>query len=211
MAEKLEIYDLNEKLLGVQDRVEFYDEIKAEFKKTGKITKQVKRSVMLLMNSKGKIVIQKRNKTKNENPGLYDKTSGGHVIEGDSFNLTLIKECAEELGFPVSVLPEHEFGRAIKKTNLRIVGIFKEIDYISGFLSVRSTKSGKKFIQPYMSTTYLGYYDGRLQFIDGESSGIELFTLKELEEEMKSDPEKFTEDIKFMVKKYKKYLKPIKN
>ena len=210
MSEKIEIYDLKDSLLGVEDRDKFYSEIKKEFAKTKKITRQVKRSVLLLMNSKGKIVIQKRNKTKQENPGLYDKTLGGHVIEEDSFNLTIIKECAEKLGFPASIIPASEFERAIKKTNLRVVGIFKEIDYISNHLSKRVTHRGDYFIQPYINTTYIGYYDGSMQFIDGESSGIELFLLDELEDEIKNYPEKFTDDIKFMVKKYEKYLKPIK-
>ena len=38
----------------------------------------------------------------------------------------------------------------------------------------------------------------------------DVFTLKELKEEIKNNPNKFTEDLKFMVKRYEKYLKPIK-
>ena len=128
MSEKLEIYNLKSELIKIQDRKKFYKEIKEEYKKTGKITKKVKTIRLLLMNSKGKIVLQKRNSTKEENPNLYDKTIGGHVEEEDSYELTLIKECSEELGFPVSVLKEQDFSRAIKKTDLRIIGIFKEMD-----------------------------------------------------------------------------------
>ena len=62
---------------------------------------------------------------KNENSGLYDKTIGGHVEAGDSFHMTVIRECAEELGFPAAILSEHEFNRAIKVTDMNIVGIFK--------------------------------------------------------------------------------------
>tara|TARA_Y100000310_G_scaffold322234_1_gene381042 strand:- start:844 stop:1089 length:246 start_codon:yes stop_codon:yes gene_type:complete len=77
MVEKLEIYDLDENLLGVEERSKFYTEIKKEFAETGKITKQVKRTVILLMNSQGRIYLQKRSKLKKENPSLYDKTVGG--------------------------------------------------------------------------------------------------------------------------------------
>jgi len=210
MGEKLEVYDLDSELIGIEDRKEFYANIKKEFKKTGKITKKVKRAVLLLMNAKGKIVLQKRNLSKNENPGLYDKTIGGHVEEGDSYELTLIKECSEELGFPVSVLSEEDFSRALRKTDLRIIGLFKEIDYQSNFLSTRISQNNKQFIQPYMQTTYIGYYNGPMQFIDGESSGIEMFHLDELKKEIKDNPKKFTEDLKFMIKEYEKFLVPIK-
>jgi isopentenyldiphosphate isomerase len=212
MSEKLEIYNLKSELIKIQDRKKFYKEIKEEYKKTGKITKKVKTIRLLLMNSKGKIVLQKRNSTKEENPNLYDKTIGGHVEEEDSYELTLIKECSEELGFPVSVLKEQDFSRAIKKTDLRIIGIFKEMDYDDKFMSERIIKgTKKKIIQPVMCTFYVGYYNGPIQFIDGESSGIQLYTLDELKQEMKTNPNKFTNDIKVMIKKYSKYLKPINN
>lgn len=209
MSEKLEIYNLDESLIEVKDRNEFYKEIKEEFEKTGKITKQVKRVLLLLMNSQGKIVLQRRNSLKQENSGLFDKTVGGHVEEGDSYEVTLIKECAEELGFPVSILDESNFSRALRKTDLKVIGIFKEIDYNSNFQSIRITESGTKFVQPYMQTVYIGYYDGSLQFIDGESSGIQLYTVKELENEIKNNPNLFTEDLKVLFEKYKEELKSI--
>ncbi|MFT4304134.1 MAG: NUDIX domain-containing protein [Candidatus Woesearchaeota archaeon] len=142
MTEKLEIYDLNENLIEIKDREEFYQEIRSEFKKTNKISKQIKRVLLILMNSKGKIILQRRSLSKNENAGLFDKTIGGHVGEGDSYELTLIKECSEELGFPVSILSKKDFSRALNKTDLRIVGLFKEIDYQSNFLSIRISQKG---------------------------------------------------------------------
>ncbi len=53
-------------------------------------------------------------------------------------------------------------------------------------------------------------YDGALRFVDGESSGIEVFSLAELKQEIKEKPEKFTEDIKYMMIKFNKYIKAIK-
>jgi isopentenyldiphosphate isomerase len=97
MAENLEIYDLDSNLLGIQDRKDFYKEIKSEFAEKGKISRKVKSIRFMLMNSSGRIYLQKRSKIKEENPGLYDKTVGGHVSAGDSFDMTAIRECAEEL------------------------------------------------------------------------------------------------------------------
>jgi isopentenyldiphosphate isomerase len=207
--EPLEIYDLDGNFLKIQARKEFFDEAKKEYFEKGKVSKQVKRVLLLLMTSNGKIVIQKRNKHKYDNAGLFDKTLGGHVIAEDTNNLTLIKESAEELGFPASIVSSEEFPNIIKKTDLRIVGIFKKIETIDKFPSVRITPKGE-FVQPYINTTYVGYYDGPIQFIDGETSGIEVFMLDELKQELKKYPERFTEDLKILIKKYEKYLKPIK-
>jgi hypothetical protein len=37
--EKIQFFDLSGKLLGMQDRTQFYDEIRKEYKKTGKVTR----------------------------------------------------------------------------------------------------------------------------------------------------------------------------
>ena len=210
MAELLEVYDLKGKQVGVKERKKFYSGIKKEFEKKGKITHQVKTIRLLLMNSKGRIYLQKRSKLKNENPDLYDKTVGGHVTKDDTYDMTAIRECAEELGFPATILSSEEFEKAVKVTDLSIIGIFRKLDLISNFQSVRMMKGGKSFIQPYMCQFYVGYYNGPIRFVDGESSGIEVFSPAELREELKKNPTKFTDDIKFMIKKYQKYLKPIR-
>jgi hypothetical protein len=45
--------------------------------------------------------------------------------------------------------------------------------------------------------------------VDGESSGIEVFSLPELEDDIKNNPEKFTDDVLFMIQKYRELLIPI--
>ena len=210
MGEKLEVYDLKGKLIGVEDRKKFYSEIKEEFNKKGKVSKKVKTIKLILMNSSGRIYLQKRSKIKDENSGLYDKTVGGHVSEGDSVDMATVRECAEELGFPASILSNKEFERAVRVTDLGVVGVFRKIEEVDSFESVRVVGAGKMFVQPQIVSVYFGYYDGAIRFVDGESSGVEVFSLDELKGEMKENPDKFTEDIKFMIKKYGKYLKPIK-
>lgn len=211
MKEKLKVFNLKGSFLKVQNRNSFYSEIKKEFYKTGKISKKVGSIRLLLMNSNGRIYLQKRSPLKSENAGLYDKTVGGHVLNGETSNMTVVRECAEELGFPASVLSNKEFSMAINNTDLQIVGIFKKITEIKNFESVRIEKTGNKFVQPFISSFFIGYYDGAIRFTDGESSGIEVFSLKELDNEIKKNPSKFTEDIKFMVSHFRHYLQPIKN
>lgn len=210
MNEFLEIYKLDDTFLGNQDRKDFYNESKKEFNDTGKISRKVKTVRVLLLNSLGRIYLQKRSELKNENPNLYDKTVGGHVVAGNTFELTVVKECAEELGFPATVLSGEEFKQAVKSIDLKIIGIFKKVDYISNFESMRILKNGSSFIQPYMTEVYLGYYDGAIKFADGESCGVETFSFDQLKKDIVNNPSKFTEDLKFMINKYSDLLIPIK-
>ena len=210
MSEKIEVYDLNSDLISIEEREKFYSEIKSEFEEKGKVSRKVKSIRLILMNSSGRIYLQKRSKIKSENAGLYDKTVGGHVSAGDSFDMTVVRECAEELGFPATVLSPEEFEKSIKVTNLDIIGVFQKIDYLPNFISQRIIKNNSQILQPYMTSIYFGYYDGSIRFVDGESSGIEVFSLNELKKEIEEHPNKFTEDIKFIVKKYEKYFIAIK-
>lgn len=209
MSELLEIYELDGTLLEIKDRKQFYQQSREEFEKTGKISKKIKRIGVLLMNSIGRIYLQKRSELKTENANLYDKTVGGHVEAGSTFELTVVKECAEELGFPSTIISDIEFEKAIKSVNLEIIGILRKVDHLAIFNSERILKSGGNFIQPYITDIYIGYYDGPIKFVDGESSGVETFSLAQLEKEIANHPDKFTEDLKYMVKNYSHFLIPI--
>lgn len=209
MSEFLDVYDLKGKFLRTEERDKYYREIMKEFRERGKITTQVKRVLILLMNSAGRIYLQKRSTLKKENSGMYDKTVGGHVKAGNTWNTSMIEECAQELGFPASVLSNKEFESAVNSIDLSIIGIFEKIDEKTRN-SVRIKQNGDRFIMPYIEAVFIGYFDGAIRFVDGESSGIETFLLEELKKEIKNKPEKFTDDLKNMVENYEKYLKPLK-
>lgn len=211
MSEKLEVFNLKGKSLGFEDRDKFYKELGKAVKNNEVLTKKIKSIRVILMNSQGRIYLQKRSKLKEVNPGIYDKTIGGHVPAGHSWNMTLIRECAEELGFPASVVPDSEFEKTVKIIDLKIVGIFRQVDFIENFESVNINKHGKEIKQPWITTIFIGYYDGAIRFADGESTGIEVFSLDELREEIRTTPDKFTNDAKIMIEKYGKFLKPIEN
>ena len=207
--ELLEVFSLKERLLGVEERDAFYAKNRIEFEETGKITRQVRTVRLLLMNSQGRVYVQKRSLRKADNPGLYDKTIGGHVPAGFTYDLVVTKECAEELGFPAAVVSSEDFEKAKAAVPLGVIGIFHRIDYQAGFESIRVLKNGTRFVQPLMNAFYVGYYDGAIRFADGESSGIEVFSPAELKADIATKPDKYTEDLKYMIKKYAKFLKPI--
>jgi isopentenyldiphosphate isomerase len=205
--ELLDIFDLEGNFLGTEERKAFYDASREEYARTGKVSRMIKSIRLLLMNSAGKIYLQKRSKNKSENPGLMDKTVGGHVSAGQSFDLTVVKECSEELGFPVAILSKKDFEHACGSVDLQVIGIFQKITE-ERFFSTRIS-AGKGFVQPYLCAFYIGYYDGSIRFIDGESSGVEVFDLEELRNEIVHHPEKFTEDVKYMLQMFTHELVPL--
>lgn len=113
------------------------------------------------------------------------------------------------MGFPIAILDAKEFDRAVKVADLRVIGIGRKISYEPNFESVRIAKDGTTFIQPLMNAFYIGYYDGPIQFFDGESSGVETFSLDELKKELAENPQKATTDLKIMLDVCGAFLNPI--
>ena len=211
MAELLEVYDLQNNFLGVQDRKDFYKEIWAEHRETWKITRKVKTIRLFLMTSEWRIYIQERSRYKDGNPGMYDKTIGGHVAANDSFNMTMMKESVEEMWVSSVILTDQEFLQATRVVDMSVIGLFRPVAYVPNFVSVKTTVEWNWIEQPQMTTIYVGYYDGAIRFKDGECVGIRVFSFDELKTEMQRDSWKFTEDIKYMVEKYSPYLISVKN
>jgi isopentenyldiphosphate isomerase len=213
--ERVKIFDLKGKFLGIQNRKKFYKEIRKEYQKTKKVTRQVHTIRVFLMNSKGGIYLTKRSGLKKENKHLYDKTIGGHIRGDESPEYTLLRECAEELGFPAAGLSDEEFGTAISETDLQINGVFKKIETINNFQANYRYTDGSFVIFPQITTIFIGFFDGHLNFKDGETSGIEIYYTDEISEELKNNPSKYSQDVKELLPKYlpemKKLIKQVKS
>jgi isopentenyl-diphosphate Delta-isomerase len=57
----------------------------------------------LVFNSRGELFLQKRALCKDENPGLWDTSSAGHVDAGESYDECAHRELWEELGLKTSL------------------------------------------------------------------------------------------------------------
>ena len=55
-------------------------------------------SALWLTNSKGEILLAKRNKNKSHNPGMWGPAVAGTVDEGETYEENIIKETEEEIG-----------------------------------------------------------------------------------------------------------------
>ncbi|MBN2016467.1 NUDIX domain-containing protein [Candidatus Dojkabacteria bacterium] len=93
MAEYLDIVDTNGNIVGKDTRANLH-------KSPDKIHMTVN---ILIVNSKGEILVQQRSKNKKFGPGIWEISAGGHVESGSTPDETAKKELKEELGIEVEL------------------------------------------------------------------------------------------------------------
>jgi isopentenyldiphosphate isomerase len=211
MKEFLEIYDIEGEKIGQLEKKEVHEKMREEYFSKKSVSTRHKHVRLLLMTSNGRVILQRRSKWKGDNAGLWDKTIGGHVISGDEFDITMLKECAQELGIPATIVKMEDFEKAASSTDLTVLGILTKLSYLDNYKSSRITQDGKTWVEPNITQFYIGYYDGAVRFIDSESCGIQVFSKQDLFDEIKKNPKAFTEDIHYIITKFVDKIKPIKH
>lgn len=205
--ELLDVYSFEGELVGQLEKKEFHNRIRQEYQEKGSSSIRHKDVKLFLLTSKGRIILQRRSKWKGDNSGMWDKTIGGHVSSGDAFELTMLKECAEELGIPATIVKPEDFEKATATTDLHILAILKPLTLLDNYQSHR-IHAGEKWTESSITQFFFGYYDGAIRFIDSESCGIQVFTIDELEEEIRINPDGFTDDIRYIINKFRHLIKP---
>lgn len=64
---------------------------------------------VVIFNSKGQILLQKRSKLKDLNPGLYTLSASGHVTKGQTYYQAAQRELDEELGIKIPLKREKRY------------------------------------------------------------------------------------------------------
>lgn len=209
MSEMINSYLLSdpETLIPI-DRKEFYEEQIKEFKENGKPSRACDIIDIFIFNSEGEILIQKRSKTKSHNPGMFDKTIGGHIVYGDTVNHTVMIETVQELQTPSIVLNnESDFDKTLKvlESYTETVGIIKH--NVTKIKVLPKIIKGEKIDIANKVHLFFGLYDGRTRPVDREAQGILYYSLDDLILEMKEHPSIFTDDLKILVKEYEQELR----
>lgn len=216
MSEIINTYKLDDPFVVVpMERQEFYIEQVEAFKKYGKPTCAVEIVDILIFNSHGELTIQKRSFDKNHNPGLLDKSIGGHMTNGDTPDYTVMVETIQELQTPSIVLKDQsDFEKTYKllKKYLETIALIRHLS--TGLISPVKIINGEKIQIANKAHIYIGVYDGRIRPVDREAKGVLFYSLSELEKEMKETPEIFTDDLHFIMREHeveiKKFVEYIK-
>lgn len=210
MAELVTTYNLLENSDNpvAMDRGEFYAEQLDLFRKTGKPSKAIAVVSVLLFNARGELFVQKRSSDKAHNPGLLDKSVGGHIQFGDTGQYTAMIETVQELQVPSVTLPtEREFNRTYSflEPHLHTVSVLRFMDsQIKPFTRIVHGEKVEMVNKYYL---YFGVYNGAIKMVDRESTGVLLYSLENLKKELSSYPNMFTHDLQFYIQHYEKDIK----
>ncbi len=185
------------------DRDDFYTEQIETYQKTGKPTRACEIVDVFIFNSEKELLVQKRSPNKRHNPGLFDKSIGGHVRYGDTPDYTVMVESVQELQTPSIVLKNKA---DFKKTLVLLQDYLTTVALIehgnSSIILLEKKINHNPVIIANKIHFYLGIYDGRLKTVDKEAQGILNYKLNDLTEEMKSNPSLFTNDMHVLFRKF---------
>ncbi|MCL2791821.1 MAG: NUDIX domain-containing protein [Spirochaetaceae bacterium] len=109
---------------------------------------------LLIFNSKGDIFLQKRAKTKETYPDMWDTAVGGHVAAGEDAYTALVRESKEELGIDL-----------------------KNAEFICKQLNKDNTETELSFV-------YKMIYDGPFHIDNNEVIEGCFFSIKEIKEKL---------------------------
>ena len=115
----------------INDQDEIYDVVNNLDQVTGQATRReihqknlLHRSIhILVFNTQGDVFLQKRSMAKDENPGLWDTSSAGHVDSGETYDECAHRELWEELGIKAILKPLEKI-EACQKTYHEHVQIY---------------------------------------------------------------------------------------
>jgi isopentenyldiphosphate isomerase len=119
---------------------------------------------VLVKNERDEILIQKRSPTKDLYPNCWDLSVGGHVIYGDTYEETALRELEEELGIKADLMDLVEKGEVL-------VLLPSSNEYFHVFeYKLKKTDSIKLAIEEVVETRWLGLKDLKQSMIDKNSN-----------------------------------------
>lgn len=222
-------------LLGIREREELYAEMKevaSALERGGEKPLSpfaIEFVHLVLVNLAGEIYMSKRSASKPDNPGLYDKTVGGHVVAvhsddevlspdelvglaeryGEDFDDALIREAREELSIDVVITDEIRFQTKLKETNLSRHAVVRRLGYNPHFISRRITQEGMPWFLRSRVVLYGGVYNGVVTYQKDEVEAHVLLGRSDLDFFLRHDPAILTGDIRQIMLDYGEQIQRI--
>lgn len=136
---------------------------------------------VFLFNKKGEMLLQKRANTKYHSPNLWTNAVCSHPRNGESYKNGALRRLNEELGISTEIEEKFHF---IYKADVGQNLWEHELDYV-----------------------FVGIYDGIFNLNPNEVSETRYTSLVDLQKEILSNPDNFTEWFKIILNKYLEFLK----
>ncbi len=136
---------------------------------------------VFLFNKKGEMLLQKRANTKYHSPNLWTNAVCSHPRNGESYKNGAMRRLNEELGISTEIEEKFHF---IYKADVGQNLWEHELDYV-----------------------FVGIYDGIFNLNPNEVSETRYISLIDLQKEILSNPDNFTEWFKIILNKYLEFLK----
>lgn len=121
---------------------------------------------VLIFNSKGEILLQKRAQGKYHSAGLWTNTCCSHPLPGESMEKAIRRKLMQEMGFETTAEFAYKF---LYRTQLSNLLIEHEYDHV-----------------------YIGTFDGKPEVNPSEVESWRYISMDQLREEVKAHPERFT-------------------
>ena len=176
--ERVAVFDAAGRVVGAMPR----DEAKRSGLAVGAVN-------LLLVNAQGEVLLQRRPDDK-ENGGRWDKSVGGHVDEGESFDAAVVREAGEEL-FSDGASPRVQLApdaaalaRRMRERELSRDVVFRRAALQLGLRDVRLVPGGGVRNVVYHVASYLGRTDVPLADFrppQGEIAGLRYATPAEVD------------------------------
>lgn len=156
---------------------------------------------IILFNSRGEILFQKRGRNKRNGAGLLHTTVGGHINVGEVASFTVVHECIEELGAAALAYPKESFGQAFAKLGAYTEKAALLCSIGDFYLDYPAKNPNDGNIQDRI-WFYLGRYDGPIENPDRSCAGYEWMDLATYRQELSAHPEQFTYSLKYYFDKF---------
>ena len=135
---------------------------------------------VFLFNEKGEMLLQKRAATKYHSPNQWTNAVCSHPRINETYEAGAKRRLAEELGIVVDIEEKFHF-------------IYK-------------AKVGENLWEHELDYVFTGLYSSKFNLNPEEVSEVRYILMEDLEAEMLSNPEYFTEWFKIILKEYKEHL-----